>query len=54
MQGEKKQSATETEEDRRSQLGLTNLAEFIFDSISGSGKMSWLMRCWSWLYALCS
>ncbi len=32
---EKKMKATETEEDRCSQLGLTNSAEFIFYSISG-------------------
>ena len=31
----KRQKGTETEEDRCSQLVLTNLAEFIFYSISG-------------------
>ncbi len=40
-----RQRATETEEDRCSQLGLTNLAEFIFYSISDGGKLPWLMCC---------
>ncbi len=37
----------ETEEDRCSQLGLTNEAEFIFYSISGGGELPWLMHCLS-------
>ncbi len=40
-----RQRATETEEDRCSQLGLTNLAEFICYSISGGGRLPQFMRC---------
>ncbi len=37
----------ETEEDRYSQFSLANLAEFIFYSVSGGGKLPWLMCCLS-------
>ncbi len=36
----KRQRATETEEDSRSQLGLTSVGEFPFYSISGGGTVS--------------
>ncbi len=39
----KRQRTTEKEYERRSQLGLANLAEFIFYSISGYGKLLWLL-----------
>ncbi len=34
----------ETEEDRCSQVGLTNFVKCIFYSISGGGKLPWLMQ----------
>ncbi len=43
---EKQQRATETEWERRSQLNLTKLAEFI-NFFSGNGKLTSLMRCLS-------
>ncbi len=42
----------EAKEERRSQLGLTNFADFIFHSLSHCSKLSWLVRYLSLLYAL--
>ena len=38
LPSKQKLRAMETEEDRRSRLGVTNLVQFIFYSISRSGK----------------
>ncbi len=34
----------ESKEEKCSQFGLMNLVGFIFYSIGGGGKLSWLMR----------